>query len=283
MVRSTPPVVFVNGAWHGAWCWPLLQRELAARGVESSAVEVLGFGGLSGASPAARHARPFDARDFAAERSAVADLTLDRVRQQLVDDVRALARGRRVAVVAHSISGFVVAAAIQSAPELFESVVYLAAIVPLLELPAAAYNVEPEMDGSLLISGLVGDPQAIGAARCDFQGDPEWAARTFYGDVPPALQRQAVAMLATDVPSGIDGIVRATPTGLGSVPRAYIHTTEDRAIPLAMQERVVREIDLACGGAMPVRSMQTSHSPFLSQPGLLADHLVELSDRQDAP
>ena len=229
-----PPVVLVNGAWHGAWCWVLLQQELAGRGLGSTAVEVLGFGGLRGTSPAARRSRPFDPDAFASERSAVADLTFEQVRDQLLDDVRAVARGRRVAVVAHSISGFVVAAAVQAAPELFDSVVYLAAIVPLLDLPAVAYNVEPEMEGSLLMSGLVGDPRVTGAARCDFEGHPERTVETFYQDVPLACRLQAISMLATDVPSGIDGVVRATADGLGSVRRSYVHTEQDRAVPLAM-------------------------------------------------
>lgn len=280
-MTDLPPVVLVAGAWHGAWCWSLLQLQLAARGVESAAVEVLGFGGLSGASPTARHTRPFDPESFATERSRVADLTLDRVRGQFIDDVRTIAQGRRVAVVAHSVSGFVVAAAVQDAPELFESVVYLAAIVPLVGLPAAAYNVEPEMSESLLIAGLVGDPQTIGAARIDFQGYPQRTTEVFFHDVSDAYREQAVTMLATDVPFGINGSVQATPAGLGSVPRAYIHTTQDRAIPLAMQHRVVREINQVCGEDMPVRSIGSSHSPFLSQPALLADHLVELITLRD--
>lgn len=280
-MMTTPPVVLVSGAWHGAWCWSLLQLELAARDVESSALEILGFGGLGGSSPVSRHARPFDAGLFATERSSVGNLTLEQVRRQFIDDVRITARGRRVAVVTHSASAFVVAAAIESAPELFDSVVYLAAIVPLAGLPAAAYNIEPEMKGSLLIASLVGDPEAIGAARCDFQGNPQRTIDMFYHDVPRGYCEQAVAMLSTDVPYGINGHVQSTAAGLASVRRAYIHTTEDRAIPSAMQERVVREVNQACGGHMPVRSLSSSHSPFLSQPAQLADHVVQLISRQD--
>jgi pimeloyl-ACP methyl ester carboxylesterase len=275
-LTEIPPIVLVNGAWHGAWCWPLLQRELSARGAWPAAVEVLGFGGLTGGSPRARYARPFDPAAFATERSTVADLTLSQVRERFLDDVRAVARGRRVSVVAHSISGFVVAAAAETAPELFSSVIYLAAIVPLAGLPAAAYNVEPEMRESMLISGLVGDPPSIGAARCDFWGDVDRTAEVFYGDAPPGLAQQAVAMLAADVPFGINGAVDPTDHGIRSVPQAYIHTLKDRAVPVAMQERVVREIEQACGRRIPVRTLNTSHSPFLSQPAQLADHIIEL-------
>lgn len=275
-MTTTPPVVLVNGAWHGGWCWSLLELELAARGVESTTVEVLGLGGLSGASPTARHRRPFDPEAFATERSRVADLTLEQVTQQFINDVRTTARGRCVSVVAHSVSGLVVAAALENAPQLFHSVIYLAAVVPLTGLPAAAYNAEPEMSTSLLMGGLVGDPKTIGAARCDFQGNAQRTVDTFYHDVPDGYRQQAVTMLAADVPYGINGAVDVTAGGLASVPRAYIHTTQDRAVPLAMQQRIVREINRVCGGSMPVRSLASSHSPFLSQPARLADHLLDL-------
>lgn len=264
-----------------AWCWPLLQRELSVRGTQPAAVEVLGFGGLTGGSPRARYARPFDAAAFAAERSTVADLTLSQVSERFLHDVQATARGQRVSVVAHSISGFVVAAAAELAPELFSSVTYLAAIAPLVGLPAAAYNVEPEMAESLLISGIVGDPPSIGAARCDFWGDVGHTVEVFYGDAPPALARQAVGMLAADVPFGINGAVEPTDHGIRSVPQAYIHTLQDRAIPMAMQERIVREIEQACDRQIPVRTLDTSHSPFLSQPAKLAEYVIELAAGTD--
>jgi pimeloyl-ACP methyl ester carboxylesterase len=281
-VTERPPILLVNGAWHGAWCWPLLQRELSARGAESAAIEVLGFGGLTGGSPEARYSRPFDAAAFATERSSVADLTLGQVCERFLNDVRAAARGREVSVVAHSISGFVVAAAAQLVPEMFASVTYLAAIVPLMGLPAAAYNIEPEMAESLLIAGLVGDPESIGAARCDFWGDIDNTIELFYRDAPSSTALQAVTMLAADVPFGINGVVEPTDTGIRSIPQSYLHTLQDRAVPMAMQERIVREIEEVCGHRIPVRTMDTSHSPFLSQPAQLAENVIDLVARHDS-
>ena len=39
---STPVIVLVHGAWHGAWCWAALQAELDGRGLASLAID--GFG-----------------------------------------------------------------------------------------------------------------------------------------------------------------------------------------------------------------------------------------------
>ncbi|MGA0194495.1 MAG: alpha/beta fold hydrolase, partial [Ilumatobacteraceae bacterium] len=41
---SSPLVVLVHGAWHGAWCWAPLQTELDRRGIASLAVDLPGHG-----------------------------------------------------------------------------------------------------------------------------------------------------------------------------------------------------------------------------------------------
>jgi pimeloyl-ACP methyl ester carboxylesterase len=37
---TTPGAVLVHGLWHGAWCWDAVRAELAARGVDSVAVDL---------------------------------------------------------------------------------------------------------------------------------------------------------------------------------------------------------------------------------------------------
>ena len=44
MSTSTPIVVLVHGAWHGAWCWAALQTELDYRGIASLAIDLPGHG-----------------------------------------------------------------------------------------------------------------------------------------------------------------------------------------------------------------------------------------------
>lgn len=40
--NSKPPLLFVHGAWHGAWCWEPLMRYLAERGFTSYAIDLPG-------------------------------------------------------------------------------------------------------------------------------------------------------------------------------------------------------------------------------------------------
>jgi pimeloyl-ACP methyl ester carboxylesterase len=45
---ETPELLFVHGAWHGAWCWARLQAMCALGGLRSHAVNLRGHGGSSG-------------------------------------------------------------------------------------------------------------------------------------------------------------------------------------------------------------------------------------------
>jgi hypothetical protein len=62
--------------------------------------------------------------------------------------------------------------------------------------------------------------------------------------------------------------LRLTAERFGRVPRAYIETVYDNAVPLALQRAM--QAALPCN---PVVTLDTDHSPFYSAPGALADAL----------
>jgi pimeloyl-ACP methyl ester carboxylesterase len=62
-----------------------------------------------------------------------------------------------------------------------------------------------------------------------------------------------------------------TPERFGRVPRTYVETTFDRAITLAAQRRM--QAALPCES---VFTLETDHSPFLSQPDALARILISI-------
>jgi pimeloyl-ACP methyl ester carboxylesterase len=53
-VPGRPPLLFVHGAWHGAWCWERWLSRAAAHGWAAHAVDLRGHGGSSGADHLAR-------------------------------------------------------------------------------------------------------------------------------------------------------------------------------------------------------------------------------------
>jgi hypothetical protein len=60
------------------------------------------------------------------------------------------------------------------------------------------------------------------------------------------------------------------------VPRHYIRCTQDRAIPLTGQDHMIATVDGAIGGKTTTHTLESSHSPFLSQPATLSRILIDI-------
>ncbi|GAB7046957.1 alpha/beta fold hydrolase [Catenuloplanes indicus] len=271
---NNTPIVLVHGFWHGPWAWSAVAERLARLGVPSLAVDLDGFG-LRSRSPEARWARPFDPAAFAVAPSPVADVTATSAAHRLIAQLREL---RRPAVVAaHSMGGIVATRAAELAPELFAELVYVTAFAPVAGLPGVAGIGLPENAGEQVGGLLCADPVATGALRID-PADPARRAAIrdcFYHDVDTATADAAIALLSTDGSFGIPAeTFQVTPARYGRVPHTYVICTEDRAVPVALQRRFVREIDAISARPTTVVELETSHSPFLSAPDALAATLA---------
>jgi hypothetical protein len=55
--------------------------------------------------------------------------------------------------------------------------------------------------------------------------------------------------------------------------------TKDNTVPVALQRRFVREIDAVSNAPTTVLELDSSHSPFLSQPAALATAIAGLCRR----
>jgi pimeloyl-ACP methyl ester carboxylesterase len=135
---------------------------------------------------------------------------------------------------------------------------------------------------SALAPGLfVGDPAAIGATRIHAGStDPAYRAllkASFYDDVSESEFAHAASQLHCDESNG--GAVapsEITPGRFGTVPRHYIRCTQDRAIPLTGQDHMIAAVDAAIGGKTTVHTLESGHSPFLSQPAALSKVLIDI-------
>jgi len=282
-MRAEVPVVLVHGSWHGSWCWSLVTEQLALHGIRSVAVDLDGHG-LKSRAPRARWSRPMDKSAFATEPSPVAEVTASSAAATLVKQIGRIGGGQPCLVVAHSMGGVVATAAAELAPEQFAGLVYVTSFATVAGLSAAAYNTAPENAGSRLSRLIVADPRAIGAARID-TGDAsqhDVIRETFYNDVDANTAAAAIALLSTDTPAGISAEALAvTAPRYGAVPHAYVVCTRDNVIPVALQRRYVREVDAVSARPTAVTELDSSHSPFLSSPAILAEVIasVELGNR----
>jgi pimeloyl-ACP methyl ester carboxylesterase len=274
---TSAPIVLVHGAWHGSWCWSGITPQIAAAGRSAVAVDMEGHG-LDAVPLASALARPFDAGAFATERSPHAEVTLASAAGRLVGQIESV--GRPVVLVAHSMSGHVVSAAAQAAPQLVERLVYVTGFMAASGQPAGGYIQSSENAGELIGPLIVADPGVVGALRLDV-GSPDPAYRTglreaLYGDVASAVADATIRLLSSDCPFGIPaGATDLTREGWGSIPRLYLRCTADRAILPALQSRFIAEADAAFPeNPTRVIDLDASHSPFLSQPDRVASAIL---------
>jgi len=202
----------------------------------------------------------------------VAGITASSAAATLVRQLRVIDGGDPCVVVAHSMGGTVATAAAELEPSLFAHLVYVAAYVPVTGISAAEYGAGPENEGKILPT-LAGDPDALGALRLD-TGDRDVQAvirDAFYGDVDDATAAAAISLLGPDLPGGIPHEpITVTAGRYGTIPHTYITTAKDNTVRPALQQRFIREINALSSTPTKVVGLDTSHSPFLSQPAAVA-------------
>lgn len=201
-------------------------------------------------------ARAIDLPSHGADKTPVKDVTLDLYARAIIDAI-----DTPVTLVGHSMAGYPITAAANLAPEKISKLVYLCAYVPF------AGKTLGDMRRMAPSQPLMEAVQ-INDDRISFSIDPAKATEKFYHDVDPGRAAWAVSQLG-DQP--IDP--QETPlTRTNNVPAHYIRCLDDRTIPPAMQVTMSSDWPKDT-----VSEMQTSHSPFLSDPLGLAKLLTRIT------
>ena len=236
--------VLVHGAFHGAWCWERLTPLLESEGHAVIARDLPGAGDDS---------TPWR------------EVTLEgygRAVTALMDEV-----DERVVLVGHSMGGIAISRAAELRPEKVRYLVYLAA--DLLRAGESVMDVfaREENADSLALANFVSLEDGGLATTTEEGWRPAYFTDVSDDDmawIRPRLRPQAVAPLTEPMVT--------TPERWGSVPRAFIETAGDRALNLATQR--LMQAGSPCD---PVITLQTSHSPFVSAPGQLAQALLRFA------
>ena len=150
-------------------------------------------------------------------------------------------------------------------PERIARVVYLTAFLP--------------KDGESLqyLAGLPENPEDIVVPNCEIAPPdaiiPGWAARAaFYHRCTEADAGAAIAQLNPQPLPPLGTPVSITPERAGAVERHYIACTDDRAIPIALQRRMIAESPCAT-----VTDIDADHSPFICAEDELTRALLALA------
>lgn len=282
MAGTKAVFVLVHGGWHDRSTWDKVTPNLEADGFPALTLDLPGAG-VNAIVPPSLNLSPFDPVAFSTEPSLSAGISQRERTEAVVKLVEeaAVFGGGKVVLVGHSAGGMTVSAVAERVPHLLAAIVYIAGFMVPTGMPLLTMLLHETMSSALSPGLFIGDPVAIGATRINPRSmDAAYRSllkASFYGDVSEAEFAQAASHLHYDesnagalTPSSI------TSERFGTVPRHYIRTTRDRAVPLAGQDHMIALVDSSIGGRTTTHTLASSHSPFLSQPARLSKILTEI-------
>jgi pimeloyl-ACP methyl ester carboxylesterase len=232
--------VLVHGAFHGAWCWVKLVPELKVRGHRAVTLDLPGGGD---------------------DQTPLDQVTLDACVTRICDVIAQ--QPEPAVLVGHSLGGISITPVAERIPDRIALLIYLCAFI-LRDGDSLYTLLTPEAPrGSMPPAGSSWDREVAPV--------PPDAGSVFYNDCSAEDVAYAVARLRPQVNAPRLTHVSLTAERFGRVPRAYIETTNDAAVSIETQRRV-----LAASPCREVRSLPTGHSPFFSAPAALADALESL-------
>ncbi len=261
--------IFLHGSFHAGWNWHKVLPLLAGAGHRGLAPDLPGHG-----------------RD----RTPVRKVTLKRNVDAVLALIDAVPKEEDIVLVAHSRNGIVISQTAEARPDRLKGLVYLAAYLVPSGRSMMDYAVEDEASlvlqnaqtslppkrirrlVTLLKSPLARKlgqmllPEAMQVHRLKRAAYQS----ALYRDCPDEITELANALLEAEPNwSGFEPL-SLTAARFGKVPKVYIECLQDRAVTLDMQRRMQRETP--CN---KVFSLQSSHSPFFSQPEKLVAALLE--------
>ncbi|MEV7028044.1 alpha/beta hydrolase, partial [Kitasatospora sp. NPDC093558] len=278
-----PTFVLVHGAFANSFSFAPLQAELGLLGHRSVAVDLPGHG-FAATFPRAYQA-PQDLGELATAPGAIKGVTLAENAGHLVSVLERAKRNGPVILVSHSRGGMTATVAANRRPDLIDRIVYVSSWCPV-DLPVGAYYAEPEMatvDLAGLGSAMAGNPAELGLLRSNFRtADPGVLAALKAAFLADGTDDEFLVFLNSLQPdenldAGTDDD-RAQRDSWGRIPRTYVRLTEDASLPLALQDRLIREGDaLTPENPYDVRTLTGSHVKWLVDPAPAARLLGELA------
>ena len=161
----------------------------------------------------------------------------------------------KVTLVGHSMAGIVVSQVAENMPDRIEKLVYVSAYLP--------------KNGEDLLSLSKKDKQSIVGNALEFNADysaatikKETIVPAVCADCPDFMKEILMKYHKAEPAKPLGEKVTLTKAKFGSVPKYYIHTTNDKAVGYNLQQQMVKDN----GDIRKTFAMNTSHLPFVVKP-----------------
>ncbi|CAM4094767.1 Pimeloyl-ACP methyl ester carboxylesterase [Pedobacter westerhofensis] len=239
--KKTKTIILVHGAWSDASAWQAVTPLLKAEGHEVIEVNLAGHG---------------------SDTTSFANINLN----LYVESVKtAIGNRKNVILVGHSMAGLVISQVAEEIPGQIQKLIYLAAYLPqngesLLAL--ANTDADSHVSKYLQIDEKNGSAAIAKAGVTDvFAADAPAEVATYIAD---HIQPEPLAPLATPV--------KLTAANFGKVSKVYIYTVNDHTVGPKLQHIMVEKARVS-----KTYSLESSHTPFVSMPGKVADIIIKES------
>lgn len=241
IIPASQTYVLVHGAWQAPYVWDAVRDNLLKEGKKVVIVELPGHG---------------------ADMTALYTLSLDVYRDKVIEAISKI--DERVILVGHSMGGMVITAVAEKIPAKISKLVYIGAFLPSSgqALTDLAFSDPDSKLGPLLVPSA--DQLTLDVKRDSLT----WL---FINDGTEADKLRVLDNYRPEPAIPFTGKVTLTNDGFGSVEKVYIKTLQDIVISPKLQDRMI-----AGAGIATVYSINTSHSPFLSQPKELSELLIRI-------
>jgi pimeloyl-ACP methyl ester carboxylesterase len=229
--------VLVHGTWHASWCWRRVTTLLERRGHRAIAVDLPGQG---------------------ADKTALNEITLrhyvDAVSDAIVGAVDT--SGERPIAVVHSMGGLLATVA-EARPDDLEAVVFIAANLPPAgsSMLAVVEQYDPGFPATFVWAA---DGRSAGITA-------DGVRHFLYNCCPSSIVDEVLPRFTPAPVAPFEAVMTLTDERFGRVPRYFIETLQDRAVPLRLQRSIQARL-----GFKRVFTLDADHAPFFSAPEELA-------------
>lgn len=240
-IANPKTFVLVHGAWQAPYVWDAVRNDLVTAGNKVIVVELPGHGN---------------------DMTPTHTLSIDAYRDKVIEAISKA--DEKVILVGHSMGGMVVTAVAEKVPERISKLIYIGAFLPASGQTLA--DLAMSDSGSKLGPLLT---QSADKLTLDVQRDS--LTYLFINDGTPADKQKVLDNYRAEPAIPFDNKVALTTANFGAVEKVYIKTLQDIVISPALQDRMI-----AAAGIKTVYPVNTSHSPFLSQPKTVSELLLKI-------
>lgn len=233
--------VLVHGAWQASYVWDAVKVDLTQKGNKVIVVELPGQG---------------------TDNTAAYTLSIDVYRDKVIEAISAVSE--KVILAGHSMGGVVISAVAEKVPSKISKLVYIGAFLPAngQALTDLAYSDPDSKLGPLL-------RPSTDKLTLDIKADS--LTYLFINEGDAAIKQQVVENYRAEPAIPFTNRVRLSNENFGRVSKVYIKTLQDIVISPGLQERMI-----AAAGIKQIYSLNSSHSPFLSQPHAVSELLQQV-------